>query len=101
MGICELNMTYILYVLGFGPELVNMVVQYKQSSIHLKSEKQLEMCDSQIFSAFMHRNEPPTVVHVVGTYFKHVLSITSTYQIYVIFMSDLSKPLHCLQLIYK
>ncbi len=35
-------------------------IEYKQSYIHLKSEKQSKMCDPKIFSAFVHRNELPT-----------------------------------------
>ncbi len=35
-------------------------IENKQSYIHLKSEKQLKMCDPQIFCAFKHRNEPPS-----------------------------------------
>ena len=36
-------------------------IEDKQSYIHLKSEKQLKKCDRQIFSAFMHGFELPTL----------------------------------------
>ncbi len=35
-------------------------MELENTNIHLKSEKQLKMCDLKIFSAFVHRNELPS-----------------------------------------
>ena len=37
-------------------------MELENTNIHLKSEKQLKMCDPKIFSAFVHRNELPIMV---------------------------------------
>ena len=47
-----------LYIRWMQLENTNKIK--KQSYIHLKQEKQLKMCDPQLFCAFKHWNEPPT-----------------------------------------
>ncbi len=49
------------YIKNLKKRIVKKNIEYNQSYIHLKPEKQLKMFDPQIFCAFMHKNEPPNM----------------------------------------